>query len=73
MDRMEIIRLSGYTENEKKAIAFEHLIPRIKEHGLTQDEIEVTEQAVIDIIRYYTREAGFGLGREIAKIAGRHH
>ena len=71
MDRMEIIRLSGYTEDEKKAIAFEHLIPRqMNEHGLTQDEIEVTEQAVVDIIRYYTREAGVrSLEREIAKIA----
>ena len=71
MDRMEIIRLSGYTENEKKAIAFEHLIPRqIKEHGLTEGEIEFTEQAVIDIIRYFTREAGVrSLEREIAKIA----
>ena len=71
MDRMEIIRLPGYTENEKKAIAFEHLIPRqIKEHGLREDEIEFTEQAVIDIIRYFTREAGVrSLEREIAKIA----
>jgi ATP-dependent Lon protease len=68
---MEIIRLSGYTENEKKEIAFEHLIPRqIKEHGLTEGEIEFTERAVIDIIRYFTREAGVrSLEREIAKIA----
>ena len=71
MDRMEIIHLSGYTEDEKKAIAFEHLIPRqIEEHGLTRDEIEITEQAITDIIRYYTREAGVrSLEREIAKIA----
>ena len=71
MDRMEIIRLSGYTEDEKRTIAFAHLIPRqMKEHGLKRDELKVTEQAVTDIIWFYTREAGVrSLEREIAKIA----
>ena len=57
LDGMEIIRLSGYTEDEKGTIAFEHLIPRQKGARLKRDEIKVTEQAVTDIIRFYTREA----------------
>ncbi len=70
MDRMEIIRLAGYTEDEKINIAMRFLIPKqIKNNGLKDSEIEITEQAVRDIIRYYTREAGVrGLEREISKI-----
>ncbi len=70
MDRMEIIRLSGYTEDEKINIALRFLIPKqIKNNGLKESEIEITEDAVRDIIRYYTREAGVrGLEREISKI-----
>ncbi len=70
MDRMEIIRLAGYTEDEKINIAMRFLIPKqIKNNGLKDSEIEITEEAVRDIIRYYTREAGVrGLEREISKI-----
>ena len=58
-DRMEIIQLSGYTELEKNAIAKQYLIPRaIKDNGLTKSEISITLKATLDIIRYYTREAG---------------
>ena len=58
-DRMEIIQLSGYTELEKNAIAKQYLIPRaIKDNGLTKSEISITPKATLDIIRYYTREAG---------------
>ena len=71
LDRMEIIRLSGYTEDEKVAIAHRHLVPRqISEHGLKEGELTIEETALIDIIRLYTREAGVrSLEREIAKIA----
>ncbi len=71
MDRMEIIRLSGYTEDEKLAIASQHLLPRqIKEHGLKKGELHVSDAAITDIIRRYTREAGVrSLERELAKIA----
>ena len=71
LDRMEIIRLSGYTEDEKVAIAHRHLVPRqISEHGLKEGEITIEETALMDIIRLYTREAGVrSLEREIAKIA----
>ena len=59
LDRMEIIRLSGYTEDEKVAIAHRHLVPRqISEHGLKEGELTIEETALIDIIRLYTREAG---------------
>ena len=71
MDRMEIIRLSGYTEQEKLEIAKRHLLPRqIKEHGLKEGELVVSDDTIIDIIRYYTKEAGVrSLEREMAKLA----
>lgn len=70
LDRMEIINLAGYTEPEKINIAIQHLLPRqIKDHGLKPGELEVTEQAVKDIIQVYTREAGVrSLDRSLAKI-----
>ena len=70
MDRMEIIRLSGYTEDEKINIAQKYLLPKqIKNNGLKLGEISVAESAIRDIIRYYTREAGVrSLEREISKI-----
>ena len=71
LDRMEIIPLAGYTEDEKAEIARQHLIPKqIKGHGLKKGEFELTDGALSDVIRYYTREAGVrSLEREIAKIA----
>ncbi len=71
LDRMEIIRLEGYTEDEKVEIAKRHLIDKqIEAHGLTEGEFELTEDALRDLIRYYTREAGVRtLEREIAKLA----
>jgi len=71
MDRMEIIRIPGYTEDEKVAIAQRHLLPKqIKEHGLKAGEWSISEAALRDIIRYYTREAGVrNLEREIASLA----
>ncbi len=70
MDRMEVIRLSGYTEDEKVSIAQRHLIPKqLKEHGLKKSEWGVSEDSIRDMVRYYTREAGVrNLEREIAKI-----
>lgn len=70
LDRMEVIRLSGYTEDEKVAIATNHLIPKSMENnGLKEAELEIEESAVRDIVRYYTREAGVrALEREIGKI-----
>ena len=70
LDRMEVIRLSGYTEDEKTSIAQRYLLPKqIKNNGLKEDEITVAEGALRDIIRYYTREAGVrSLEREISKI-----
>ncbi len=70
MDRMEVIRLAGYTEDEKINIAIRFLIPKqIKNNGLAASEIEISEAAVKDMIRYYTREAGVrSLEREISKI-----
>lgn len=70
LDRMEVIRLSGYTEDEKVNIAQRYLLPKQKRNnGLKEGEIEVIEQAIRDIIRYYTREAGVrSLEREISKI-----
>ncbi|MBU6460149.1 MAG: endopeptidase La [Proteobacteria bacterium] len=70
MDRMEIIRLSGYTEDEKLNIAMRYLLPKqLKNHGLTEDEVKINEEVITDIVRYYSREAGVrGLEREIAKI-----
>ena len=71
LDRMEIIRLSGYTEDEKLEIAKRHLMGRqIKDHGLKDGELTVTDDAIRGIIRNYTREAGVrSLERELAKIA----
>ncbi|MFP5433334.1 MAG: endopeptidase La [Alphaproteobacteria bacterium] len=71
LDRMEIIRLEGYTEDEKVEIAQRHLIAKqIDAHGLKEGEFEVTEAAVRDLIRYYTREAGVRtLEREVARLA----
>ena len=70
LDRMEVIRLSGYTEDEKLNIALKYLLPKqIKANGLKETEIAVTEGAIRDIVRYYTREAGVrSLDREISKI-----
>ncbi|WP_250313921.1 endopeptidase La [Neisseria sp. Marseille-Q6792] len=70
LDRMEIIRLSGYTEDEKINIAMQYLVPKqMKRNGVKEGELVVEESAVRDIIRYYTREAGVrSLDREIAKI-----
>jgi ATP-dependent Lon protease len=70
LDRMEVIRLSGYTEDEKVDIAQRYLLPKQrKNNGVKDEELEVTESAVRGIIRYYTREAGVrSLEREISKI-----
>ncbi len=71
LDRMEIIPLSGYTEDEKREIAKQHLISKqVKNHGLKAKEFELTDAALTEIIRTYTREAGVrNLEREIAKVA----
>ena len=70
LDRMEIIRLEGYTEDEKVEIAKRHLLPKqVKQHGLKKGEFELTEAGLRDLIRYYTREAGVRtLEREIARL-----
>jgi ATP-dependent Lon protease len=70
LDRMEVIRLSGYTEDEKVNIAERYLIPKqVKNNGLKEGEVQLREAAVRDIVRYYTREAGVrNLEREIAKV-----
>ncbi len=70
LDRMEVIRLAGYTEDEKINIAMRYLTPKqIKNNGLKMGEIEISEEAIRDIIRYYSREAGVrSLEREISKI-----
>ncbi|WP_380058576.1 endopeptidase La [Falsihalocynthiibacter sp. SS001] len=71
LDRMEIIPLSGYTEDEKSEIAKQHLIAKqVKNHGLKKKEFEISDAALTDILRYYTREAGVrNLERELAKLA----
>jgi len=70
LDRMEVIRLSGYTEDEKVNIAQRYLVPKqMKNNGLKRDELSVTEEALRDVCRYYSREAGVrSLEREISKI-----
>jgi ATP-dependent Lon protease len=70
LDRMEVIRLSGYTEDEKVSIATRYLLPKqMKSHGLRESELAVAESALRDIMRHYTREAGVrSLEREISKI-----
>jgi ATP-dependent Lon protease len=70
LDRMEVIRLSGYTEDEKTSIALKYLLPKqLKNNGVKEVELLVTEDAVRDIVRYYTREAGVrSLERELSKI-----
>lgn len=70
LDRMEIIRLPGYTEAEKASIAKKHLLPKqLQAHGLKKSEIKVTSKAIKDIIQYYSREAGVRkLEQEISKI-----
>ena len=70
LDRMEVIRLSGYTEDEKVNIAQRYLLPKqMKNNGLKEEELAVSEAALRDILRYYTRESGVrGLEREISKI-----
>jgi len=70
LDRMEVIRLSGYTEDEKLNIAKQHLTNKqVKRNGLHEKEISIDDSAIIGIVRYYTREAGVrGLEREISKI-----
>lgn len=69
-DRMEIIHIAGYTELEKQAIAKNHLLPKqLNEHGLTKSQLQVREEALLHLIRYYTREAGVrSLERQIASI-----
>ncbi|HBB85342.1 MAG TPA: endopeptidase La, partial [Sulfitobacter sp.] len=71
LDRMEIIPLSGYTEDEKREIAKQHLVQKqIKNHGLKEKEFKIEDSALTGMIRYYTREAGVrNLEREIAKVA----
>ena len=71
LDRMEVIRLAGYTEDEKVEIAKRHLLDKQrKSHGLSEEEWSITDDALVDLIRYYTREAGVrNLEREIANLA----
>ncbi|WP_079435051.1 endopeptidase La [Zoogloea sp. LCSB751] len=70
LDRMEVIRLSGYTEDEKVNIAQRYLVPKqMKNNGIKREELSVTEDAIRDIVRFYTREAGVrGLEREVSKV-----
>mgnify|MGYP000980965405 FL=1 len=70
LDRMEVIRLSGYTEEEKVNIAMKYLLPKqMQNNGVKDEELEITESAVRDMVRYYTREAGVrSLERDLSKI-----
>lgn len=70
LDRMEIITIAGYTEQEKHEISKKHLIPKqLREHGLTKTQLQIRDDAIIDLIRFYTREAGVrGLERQIATL-----
>jgi ATP-dependent Lon protease len=70
LDRMEVIRLPGYTEDEKAAIARRYLLPKqMKQNGVKEDELKLSDTTILDIVRYYTREAGVrNLEREISKI-----
>ena len=70
LDRMEIIRIPGYTEDEKKNIATRYLVPKqIENNGVNEEELVISDEAILDLIRFYTREAGVrGLEREIAKL-----
>jgi ATP-dependent Lon protease len=70
LDRMEVIRLSGYTEDEKTSIAMKYLLPKqMANNGVKESELQVSEEAVRDVVRYYTREAGVrSLERELGKI-----
>ena len=70
LDRMEIIRLPGYIEDEKLSIAKEYLVPKqLERNGLDNSEVKLSDKSILDIVRYYTREAGVrGLERQIAKI-----
>ena len=70
LDRMEVIRLSGYTEDEKTNIAIKYLLPKqLSNNGVKAEELQVTDAAVRDVVRYYTREAGVrSLERELSKI-----